>query len=91
MIQNRESTSRVHQGEFIRPGVHACESRVHATLFALAFAAYAYGCAFALWNFLLHAAKKNNNTAKCFVYLKQNNLEGFTGAPYFLSSKRDQI
>ena len=32
--------------------------------------------------FLLHAAKKNNNAAKCFVSLKQNNSEGFIGATY---------
>ena len=61
MIQNRESSSPVH----------ACESGGHSALFT--FAAYAYGCAFARWNFLLHAAKKNNNATKCFVPLKQNN------------------
>ena len=64
MIQNRESTSRVH----------ACESRVHP-VFAFAFAAQWYGCAFACWNFLLHAAKKNNNATKFVVSLKQNNSE----------------
>ena len=42
VIRNRESTSRVH----------ACESRVHLALFTFAFAAFAYGCAFARWNFL---------------------------------------
>ena len=47
----------------------ACESRVHPALFAFAFAAYAYGCAFARWEFfLLHAAKKNHNAAKIFVF-----------------------
>ena len=57
MIQNRESTSCVH----------ACEPRVHLALLAFAFAAYAYGCTFARWNFLSLAAKKNNNAAKFFV------------------------
>ena len=57
MIQNRESTSRVH----------ACESRVHLALLAFAFEAFAYGCTFACWNFLSLAAKKNNNAAKFFV------------------------
>ena len=73
MIQNRESTSRVH----------ACESCVHPALFAFAFAfsSYAYGCAFARWHFLLHAAKENNNAAKFVVSLKQNNSEGSVGAP----------
>ena len=35
----------------------------------------------ARWNFLLPAAKKNNNAAKFTVSLKQNNSEGFIGAP----------
>ena len=47
MIENRESTSRVR----------ACESRVHPSLSAFAFAAYANGCAFARWKFSLRAAK----------------------------------
>ena len=55
VIKNRESTSRLL----------ACESRVHPDLFVLA--SCVYGCAFARWNFLLHAAKKNNNAVKCFV------------------------
>ena len=73
MIKNRESTSRVR----------ACESRVHPALFAFAFAfaAYANDCAFACWNFSLHAAKKNNNAPNFFVSLKQNNSEGSIGAP----------
>ena len=58
-----------------------CESRGYPALFAFAFAAYAYGCAFALWNFLLLAAKKKNNAWTFFVSLKHNNLEGFIGAP----------
>jgi len=37
--------------------------------------------AFARWNFLLQAAKKYNNAATFFLSLKQNNLEGFIGAP----------
>ena len=71
MIKNRESTSRVR----------ACESRVHPTLFALAFTVYANECTFACWNFSFHAAKKNDNAANFFVSLKQNNLEGSIGAP----------
>ena len=51
MIQNKDSTSRVH----------ACESLVHPALLAFAFAAYTYGRALARWNFLLHAAKQNNS------------------------------
>ena len=46
--------------------VHACETRDHSALFA--FAAYAYGCSFARWNFLLHAAKENNSAEKFFVF-----------------------
>ena len=79
MIQNRESTSRVH----------ACESRVHPALFTFA---YAYGCSFAHWNFLLRASKRINNAAKCFVSLKQNYSEGFICArQIFLALKRDRI
>ena len=48
--------------------MRACESRAHPALFAFALAAYAYGRALSLWNFLLHAAK-------------QNNSKGFIGAP----------
>ena len=58
MIKNTESTSRVR----------ACESRVHPVLLALAFAACANGCAVARCNFSLHAAKKNKNAVKFFVY-----------------------
>ena len=47
--------------------MRVCESRVHPALFAFAFASYAYGCAFARWNFLLHAAKNNNNAAEFVV------------------------
>ena len=46
-------------------------------------------CAFARWNFLLHAAKQNNKAAKFFVSLEENNSEGFNGAPKkFVSFKR---
>ena len=45
------------------------------------FSSYVISVAFARWNFLLHAAKKNNNAAKFSVSLKQNNLEGFIGTP----------
>ena len=47
---------------------------------------YAISVAFDRWNFLLHAAKKNNNAAQCFVSLKQNNSEGFIAAPWFFFS-----
>ena len=39
------------------------------------FASYAYGSAFAGWNFLLPALTKNNNAANFFVSLRQNNSE----------------
>ena len=71
VIQSRESTSRVYD----------CESRVHLALFTFAFAVFAYGCAFACWNFLLHATKQNNNASDFFEYLKQKNSKGFIGAP----------
>ena len=66
LIQNRESTSRVH----------ACESRVHLVLFTFALAAFAY----VRWNFLLPANKKNNNASKYFECLKQNDSKGFIAA-----------
>ena len=47
------------------------------------FLSYSTSVAFAPWDFLLHAAKKNNNAAKFFVSLKQNNSEGFIGPRYF--------
>ena len=64
MIQIRESTSRVR----------VCESRAHPVFNQSSgglFPSYAISVAFARWNFLLHAAKKNNNAAKFFVSLKQ--------------------
>ena len=60
VIQIRESKSCV--------GV--CESRAHAVLNQSSggsFPSYAISVAFALWNFLLHAAKKNNNAATARV------------------------
>ena len=67
MIQIRESMSRVR----------VCESHAHpffSQLLGGSFSSYAMSVAFARWNFSLHAAKKNNNAAKFFVSLKQNNL-----------------
>ena len=72
-MQIRESTSRVR----------VCEFRVHPVFnqsLGGSFLSYAMSVAFARWNFLLHASKKNN-AAKFFVSLKQNNSEGFIGAP----------
>ena len=66
MIQIRESTSCVR----------VCESRSHPVFNQSSggsFQSYAISVAFARWNFLLHAAKKNNNAAKFFVSLMQNN------------------
>ena len=74
MIQIRESTSRVH----------VCESRAHPVFnqsLVGSFSSYVISVTFACWNFSLHAAKKNSDAAKFFVSLKQNNLEGFIGAP----------
>ena len=63
----------------------ACfESRAHPVFNQSSggsFPSYAISVAFARWNFLLHAAKKSSNSANFFVYLKQNNSEGFIGAP----------
>ena len=87
MIQIRESTSRVR----------VCESRAHPVFNQSSggsFPFYAISVAFARWNFLLHAAKKNNNAAKFFVSLKQNNSEGFIihwCTIKFLALQRDQI
>ena len=46
-------------------------------------------CAFARWNFLLHAAKQNNKAANCFVSLEENNSEDFNGAPKILLASRE--
>ena len=66
--------------------VCVCESRAHPVFNQLSggsliFSSYVISVTFARWNFLLHTAKKNNNTAKFFVSLKQNNSEGFIGSP----------
>ena len=64
MIEIRESTSRVR----------VCNSRAHPVFnrsSGRSFPSYAISVALACWNFLLHAAKKNNNAAKLFVSLKQ--------------------
>ena len=64
--------------------VRVCESRAHPVFnqsLGGSVSAYAISVTFARWNFLLHTAKKNNNTAKFFVSLKQNNSEGFIGSP----------
>ena len=64
VIQIRESTSRVR----------VFESRAHPVFNQSSggsFPSYAISVAFARWNFLLHAAKKNNNAAKFFVSLKK--------------------
>ena len=74
MIQIRESTSLVR----------VCEFRAHPVVNQSSggsFPSNATSVAFVRWNFLLHAAKKDYNAAKFFVSLKQNNLEGFIGAP----------
>ena len=64
--------------------VRVCESRAHPVFNQLSggsFSSYVISVTFARWNFLLHTAKKNNNTAKFFVSLKKNNSEGFIGSP----------
>ena len=74
VIQIRESTSRVR----------VFESRAHPVFNQSSggsFPSYAISVAFARWNFLLHAAKKNSKAANFSVSLKQNNSQGFIGAP----------
>ena len=64
--------------------VRVCESPAHPVFnqwLGRSFSSYAISVTFACWNFLLHATKKINNAAKFFVSLKQNNSEGFIGAP----------
>ena len=63
-LENKESTS----------SVHACASRVHPALFAFAFAAYAYGCAFTRSHFLLHTAKRLNWRTIIFLALKTDQI-----------------
>ena len=73
VIQIRESTSRVR----------VCESRAHPVFNQSSgglFPSYAISVAFARWNFLLHALGKII-TQRNFLSLKQNNSEGFIGAP----------
>ena len=73
VIQIRESTIRVR----------VCESRAHPVFNQWSggsFPSYTISVSFASLNFLLHAAKKNDNAAKVFVSLKQNNSEGYIGA-----------
>ena len=63
MIQIRESTSRAR----------VCESRAHLVFNQSSggsFPSDAISVAFSRWNFLLHATKKNNDTAKFFLSLK---------------------
>ena len=74
VIQIRESTNRVS----------VCSSRAHPVFNQSSGGSLLYyevSVAFARWNFLLHAAKKNNNAANFFVSLKQNNSEGFIDEP----------
>ena len=64
--------------------VRVCECRVHPVFnqsLGGSFPSYAISITFSRWNFLLHAAKKDNYAATFFVPLKQNNSEGFIGAP----------
>ena len=65
--------------------VCVCESRAHPVFKQSSggsFSSYTISVAFAHWKFvLLHATKKNNNAAKFFASLKQNNSEGFIGTP----------
>ena len=64
--------------------VRVCESCAHPVFNQSSggsFSSYTISVTFAHWNSLLHATKKNNDVAKFFVSLKQNNLEGFIGAP----------
>ena len=73
MIQIRESTGRVR----------VCESRAHPVFNQSSgglFPSYAISVVFARWNFLLHALRKII-TQPNFLSLRQNNSEGFIGAP----------
>ena len=73
MIQIRESKSRVR----------VCESRAHPVFNqlsgAITYDTNEYPVAFARWNFLLPLRK--NSAVKLIASLKQNNSEGFIGAP----------
>ena len=66
--------------------VRVCESRAHPVFNQSSggsFSSYVISVTLILpaGIFLLHTAKKNNNTAKFFVSLKKNNSEGFIGSP----------
>ena len=64
--------------------VRVCKSRAHPVFNQSSggsFSSYAISVAFAFVTLLLYATKKNNDAAKFFVSLKQNNSEGFIGAP----------
>ena len=75
VMQDRECTvyERTRDTESTNR-VRVCECRVHPVFNQLSggsFPSYA----------ILHAAKQDNNAATFFVPLKQNNSEGFIGAP----------
>ena len=78
MIQIRESTNRVRVFE---SRAHPVFNQSSGESSGGSFPSYAIPVAFARWKFLLHAATKNSNAAKFFLSLKQNNSEGFIGAP----------
>ena len=64
--------------------VRVCESCAHPIFNQSSrgsFPSYVISVAFARWNFLLPATKKNNIAANFFAFLKQNNSEGFIGVP----------
>ena len=75
-----DTDQRIHE-----PCVWVCESHAHPVFNQSSggsFSSYTISVAFAHWKFvLLHATKKNNNAAKFFASLKQNNSEGFIGTP----------
>ena len=69
--QIRDTEQRIHEPWRV------CESRVYPVFSQLS---GGFICIIRLW-MSYSAAKKNNNTAKFIVSLKQNNSEGFIGAP----------
>ena len=82
VIHIRESTSCVR----------VCDSRAYPVFNQSSggsFPSYAISIVFARWDFLLHAAEKNNNAAKFCVSLKQNNSEGFISAPSIFFSFKE--
>ena len=63
--RTRDTEQRIHER------VRVCESRAHPVFNQSpggSFPSCAISVAFARLNFLLHAAKKNNNAAKFFVF-----------------------